>query len=54
MTESGRSPTGYPPESESCVLMEMLEKDFVDLERQIWHKITGLIDEYPRYQHFIC
>jgi hypothetical protein len=53
MIESGRSPTGYPPESESCVLMEMLEKDFGDLERSMGHRITGLIYEYPHYQYFI-
>lgn len=35
MTESDRSPTGYPPEAESYVLMTMLEADFSTLERQI-------------------
>ena len=48
MTESDQSPTGYPPEAESYVLMSMLETDFSTLERQIGHKITGTV-EISRY-----
>ena len=44
MTESAQSPTGYPPEAESCVLMAILEKDLGDLERQISCKMNGLFD----------
>jgi hypothetical protein len=44
MTESDRSPTGYPPEAESYVLMTMLETDFSTLERQISHEIPSMFD----------
>jgi hypothetical protein len=43
MTESDRSPTGYPPEAECYGLMAMLEADFSTLERQINRNITSML-----------
>jgi hypothetical protein len=50
MSGNDRSPTGYPSDIESCVLMKMLEGDFVGLESQIRHNITGLFDEHCCHQ----
>jgi hypothetical protein len=45
LAENDRPPKGYSLNSESYVLMEMLEQDFVDLERQISDQLTGTCGE---------
>jgi hypothetical protein len=43
-----RSPTGHPVESESVILMKLLERDFKDLERKVGDELPRLSMSNPR------
>lgn len=45
MAEDKRSETGHPLERDICVLMNVLEQDFIDLERHIGRSLSGMT--YP-------
>ena len=50
MGANERSPTGHPVESESIILMKLLERDFEDLERQMGDALPRLSITNPRYR----
>jgi hypothetical protein len=42
MAEDKRSETGYPLDRDICVLMNVLEQDFIDLEIRIGKNLSGM------------
>ena len=42
MAENKRSETGYPLDRDICVLLNVLEQDFIDLEAQIGHNLSSM------------
>jgi hypothetical protein len=43
VAEDKRSETGYPLDRDICVLMNVLEQDFTELELQIGRSLSGMI-----------
>ena len=42
MAEDKRSETGYPLDRDICVLMNVLEQDFIELEMHIGRSLSGM------------